>query len=158
MNVMPTIEGGLRIDAESATDWALLEAITRDARAEGGDLADQLGGLMAEDPHASDWEDFVVPDLRQNFDDQLNHVDIAIQEAREKADENDAGPLWIHREDALRWYGALNQARLAIEERHRFGPRVDIDPKALDMRKRSAFFRSQFYQTIQGLLLEYAMS
>jgi hypothetical protein len=52
----------------------------------------------------------------------------------------------------------LNQARLALETRFKFGPaqgvaRIDSFPAA----KRSAFIRSQFYCALQSVLLEHVL-
>ena len=59
MKVMPTLEGGLKIDVETATDWLVLEQIPDDALEGGADrLPDRLGSLMGED---SDWDEVVVP-------------------------------------------------------------------------------------------------
>jgi hypothetical protein len=68
-----------------------------------------------------------------------------------------AGPLWITPGDAGQWYGALNQARLALEEIHHFGPGGNVDLAALPAHSRKAFLRSQFYCAVQSLLLEYVM-
>lgn len=156
---MPTLEGGLRIEAQNVVDWALLESISKDACGDDNDLASRLGALMGEDPHAADWEEFVVPDLRHDFAEQLQFVDTAIAKARSKSTAADGfyGHLWIHRPDAGHWYGALNQARLAIEARHHFGPRASFKPEEFDDQKRSAFFRSQFYQAVQSLLLDFVI-
>jgi hypothetical protein len=157
MNVAPTLEGGIRIEAENAIDWSLLEAITHDARG-GGDLASRLGALMGEDPHAADWEEFVIPDLHRDFAEQLEYVAAAVKEARAKAGGGAAaGPLWIHRSDAMHWYGSLNQARLALEARHHFGDRTRLPAGERDEQRRSAFFRNQFYQAIQSLLLDFVL-
>lgn len=157
MKVMPTLEGGLRIDAEDEDDWDLLQCVIDDANGhEGEDLADRLGGMISEDAGAEDWRDFVIPDLREAFQDELAQVATFIETARFNA-KNGAGPLWITPGDASAWYSALNQARLALEEEFRFGPSEDIDSEELEGGKRMAFIRSKFYVAIQGLLLEYVM-
>jgi hypothetical protein len=154
MKAMPTLQGGLRIDAEDMDDWDLLRAIVLDAN--GNDLAGSLGGLISEDAGAGDWEELVVPDLREAFQDNLAEVGASIEAAIVHAD-GEAGPIWITPDDAFAWYSALNQARLALEEHHRFGPGERIDPKGLTPERGSAFIRSKFYCAIQGLLLEYVM-
>jgi hypothetical protein len=156
MNVMPTLEGGLRIDAENPIDWELLLAVLQDAKSCESDLAARLAGMMPPE-ETPEWEELVVPDLRENFDSQLDLVARTVSEARQSACEG-TGSLWIHRADGAAWYGALNQARLALEERFQFGPAVNVDPKAWTVAKRAAFHRSRFYQTIQGLLLEFVMA
>ena len=156
MKAMPTLEGGLRVDAEDAGDWELLRCIIADANGCEADLASRLGGLISEEAGGPDWEEYVVPDLREEFQDELAQVGAAIESAVFHAQDG-PGPLWITREDVYPWYSALNQARLAIEEHFAFGPSDAVDPVGLTPERRAAFIRSQFYCAIQGLLLEYVM-
>jgi hypothetical protein len=156
MKAMPTLEGGLRIDTEDASDWELLRAIISDANGCETDLASRLGGLVGEEAGGADWEEYVVPDLREGFQDELAEVGAAIESAAFHAD-GGPGPLWITPEDVFPWYSALNQARLAIEEHFHFGPAETISPNGLSLERRAAFIRSKFYCAIQGLLLEYVM-
>lgn len=156
MKAMPTLEGGLRIDTEDAEDWEMLRAIVTDATPPGSDLAARLGELISADAGAEDWEEFVVPDLREGFQDELAQVGAAIESAIFNA-EGAPGPLWIAADEGLRWYGALNQARLALEEEHHFGPLEWLDPKGLKPARRKAFARSRFYCAVQSLLLDYVM-
>jgi len=156
MKAMPTLEGGLRIDAEDASDWELLRSVVGDAIHPKIDLASRLGGLISEEAGAEDWQEFVVPDLRESFNDELNQVGAAIEAAAYHA-KGDAGALWITPDDVFQWYSSLNQARLALEDHFHFGPSDNISPDSLSPHKRAAFFRSKFYCAIQSLLLEYVM-
>lgn len=157
MKAMPTLEGGLRIDAEDAGDWTVLRSIIADAGAANGvDLASRLGALISKEAGAEDWEEYVVPDLREGFQDALAEIGVTIESAMFEAD-GGPGPLWISREDVFPWYSALNQARLALEEIFHFGYEEDIDPGDLPPAQRAAFIRSRFYCAIQGLLLEHVM-
>ena len=156
MKAMPTLEGGLRIDTDDMSDWEMLRSIVTDANGTGADLASRLGGLISEEAGAEDWEEYIVPDLREAFQDELAQVGAAIESAIFNA-EGKAGPIWISPEDSAQWYSALNQARLALEEVHQFGPSEWIDPAELPPARRAAFIRSKFYCAIQGLLLEYVM-
>jgi hypothetical protein len=158
MKAMPTLEGGLRLDIEDAEDWELLRSIVTDATPRGsdGDLADRLGGLISEEVGGVDWQEFVVPDLREGFQDELAQVGAAIESAIFNAD-GKPGPLWIAPDEGLPWYSALNQARLALEELHHFGPLEWLDPKGLKPARRDAFIRSRFYCAVQSLLLDYVM-
>lgn len=158
MKAMPTLEGGLRIDTEDPEDWEMLRAIVTDATARGNgmDLADRLGGLIGEDAGAADWGEFVVPDLREGFQDELAQVGAAIESAIFNA-EGEPGPLWIAPDEGFPWYSALNQARLALEEQHHFGTLEWLDPKGLKPARRDAFVRSRFYCAVQSLLLDYVM-
>jgi hypothetical protein len=156
MKAMPTLEGGLRIDTEDASDWELLRAIIADANGPGNDLATRLGGLITDEAGGEDWQEYVVPDLREAFQDELAQVGASIESAVFEA-EGEAGPIWITPEDAFPWYSALNQARLSIEERFHFGPGKMNDFTEMSPERRAAFIRSRFYCAIQELLLEYVM-
>lgn len=156
MKAMPTLEGGLRMDTEDASDWELLRSIITDANGCQTDLASRLGGMIDEAAGAEDWQEYIVPDLREAFQDEVAQVVASIESAVFQAD-GGPGPIWITRDDALPWYSALNQARLALEEHHRFGPSELVDPKHFPPARRAAFYRSKFYCAIQSLLLEYVM-
>ena len=156
MKAMPTLEGGLRIDAEDASDWELFRSIIVDANGCTIDLASRLGGLITEEAGGADWEEYVVPDLREEFQDELAQVGAAIESAIFHANRA-AGPVWITPEDAMPWYGALNQARLAIEERFHFGSDEDPHPEGLNPEQHAAYVRSGFYGDIQMLLLKYVI-
>ena len=157
MKAMPTLEGGLRVDAENSHDWAVLRSIVADAGAVNGvDLASRLGALISEEAGAEDWEEYVVPDLREGFQDELAQVGANIESAIFEVD-GGPGPIWISREDAFSWYSSLNQARLSLEEIFHFGADEDLDPASLPPAQRAAFIRSRFYSAIQTLLLEHVM-
>lgn len=156
MKAMPTLDGGLRLDTEDAEDWEMLRSIVTDASARGSDLAKHLGSFISEEAGAEDWEELVVPDLREAFQDELAQVGAAIESAISNSD-GEAGPLWIAAEDGFHWYSALNQARLALEEQHHFGPLERLDPKGLKPARRDAFIRSRFYCAVQSMLLDYVM-
>ena len=156
MKVAPTLEGGLRLDAEDAEDWEILRCIAVDAHSRHTDLADSMGGLIGEEAGGDDWREYVVPDLREAFEDELGGVGAAIESAAHKA-EDGPGSLWITPAEAFAWYSALNQARLALEDNFHFGPTDHIDPGPMAEDARDAYLRSKFYVAIQSLLLEYAM-
>ena len=156
MKIQPTLEGGLRVDAEDAGDWELLLGITHDAMRCDEGLATRLGALITDKDIAPDWQEYIVPDLDEAFRADLLHVNTAVAAARVEAG-GGPGPLWITRDDGQLWYSALNQARLALEEIHHFGPSDGLDPKSLPTEHRQAFLRSQFYCAIQSLLLDHVM-
>jgi len=151
MKVAPVLKGGLRIDAESPLDWMVLRCITHDARGGGLDLADRVAAAMEADEGAEDWRDFVLPDLREGFNAQLAAIDAAVGAAGVG---DEAGSLFIAPEDAELWYGGLNQARLALEERYQLS---EADLPEMTPGRRSAWFRSQFYLHVQSLLLDHVM-
>lgn len=156
MKILPTLEGGLRIDAEDPGDWNLLLGITHDAVSCDEKLAERLGKFVTDEDIAPDWHEYIVPDLNESFHADISYVAAAIAAARVECG-GAAGPLWITSEDAGHWYSALNQARLALEEIHHFGPAENLQPADLTPPSRNAFLRSQFYCAIQSLLLEYVM-
>ncbi|MBK1883174.1 hypothetical protein JIN85_12160 [Luteolibacter pohnpeiensis] len=151
---MPTLEGGLRLEAESEVDWQILYAIPHDAA--GTDLASRLGDLVTDDSLAEDWNDFVVPDLKSQFDNQIEHVSDAIREAHASA-EGERGTISIKPAESSIWYGVLNQARLSLEEMHHFGNRDQVDLTGQDPNRRTAFFRSQFYCALQSEMLRHGL-
>ena len=112
--------------------------------------------LITDEEVAHDWREFIVPDLEET----IFIADVASCHHRHRSARLESGggpgPLWITRDDAFQWYSALNQARLAIEERHRFGPSERSIPPACRP-QRSAFLRSQFYCAVQSLLLEHVL-
>ncbi|MGC4016276.1 MAG: DUF2017 family protein [Luteolibacter sp.] len=148
MTVGPTLKGGLRIDTEDVQDWEILRSILADA--EPGGLAMRLAGSAGSD--AEDWEELVMPDLQETFEGQVGEVGRAIELAA-KASAEGPGQVFIEKEDAEAWFGALNQARLALHSSYDFS---DDEPDVISMTeaRRSAFFRYQFYMVIQDLLLK----
>jgi len=157
MKILPTIEGGLRIDPENAADWHILRAIVLDANGHQIDLATRLGEMISHEKISEDWQDIVVPDLRESFADDLHHVYASIETAA--AFPNESGtPIWITRADAHQWYSALNQARLAIEEKYQFGNNPESDPKNRKPLRHEALVRSRIYCGLQTLILDHALS
>lgn len=156
MRILQTLEGGLRIDAADGEDWNVLGGIPHDALDRAEPLADRLGGLVADEELAEDWREYIVPDLDEAFRSDVAHVAAAVAAARSQAADGE-GPLWITRGDAMKWYSTLNQARLAIEERHRFGPEEDFDPALLTPESGAAFLRSLLYLNLQKFLLAVVM-
>ena len=156
MKILPTVEGGLRIEVETATDWMVLENIAPDALDGGSEkLPSRLSALMDDD---SDWEELVIPELKEFFTGQLRKVADTVHQAQRDATDPPEGEVFIMRADGLEWYGALNQARLALESRHKFGPTQDIeDLDSFPAPKRSAFIRSQVYCALQSVLLEHVI-
>ena len=151
MKVGPTLQGGLRIDVETPLDWMVLRCISYDARGGGLDLADRVSEAMGEDDSLADWEDYVLPELRDSFNGQLDAIEGALSIA---GDGEEPAEIHIARDQAELWYGGLNQARLALEERYEFST---ADPAEMTPGKRSAWFRSQFYLHVQSVLLEHVM-
>lgn len=155
MNITLLPEGGLRVDVMDAGEWHWLSSIAEDASEGDTHLSERLGSLIEEEAIAEDWREFVTPDLAATFDADLAAIAAAVERAREAATEQ-TGRLVISQDEGPRWYGVLNQARLALEERHHFGP-GESPPAHLTPPARAAFFRSRFYCAIQSVLLEHLM-
>ena len=156
MKVAPTLEGGLRLDLEDADDWDILRRIGVDARARATDLADAMGALIDEEAGGGDWREYVVPDLREAFADEIDEIGAVIESAAHQAGDG-VGPVWITPASAYPWYSAFNQARLALEELYHFGSGENPDPAILGEEAHEAYLRSKFYFAIQSLLLEYVL-
>jgi len=148
MKAAPTLDGRVRIDPESEVDLFVLRTIVPDAQGPGAGLALRLGERM--DPSAAeDWEDFVKPDLEQQFNRQVIEVAEALADA--KVEE----PIFIGQDEADAWYGALNQARLALQDKYGFDDEEELE--AMSQEKAGARIRSHFYQVLQSLLLDVLM-
>ncbi len=159
MRIIPTPAGGLQIAAEEPGDWQLLKSITRDAVSCEQPLARRLGNLISDEAIARDWRDYVSPDLEAGFTSDLLHVATAVSTARAACGGAEPGTLRISPADAFAWYSALNQARLALEERFQFGAMNHQPPdlSGFAPAHRAALLRSQLYCWIQSALLDYAM-
>lgn len=157
MRIAPTIEGGLRIDPETEEDWHILRAIILDANGHDIDLASRLGSLITDEKIAEDWNDIIVPDLRESFSDDLHQIYAAIESAA-AFPQDEESPIWITRDDGFNWYSALNQARLALEEKYKFGPDPESDAANLKPLRHEALLRSHFYCALQSFLLKHVLS
>ena len=156
MKASPAPDGTLLLCPETPADWDMLGGIVRDGTGRG--LAEAMGGLMEGSPAALDWHDYVVPELAETYSSQLEFIARAVGEAREDAQDG-PGLIVIRREDADLWYGALNQARLALEERHQLAGATAVeDVMALPRPRREAYFRSHVYLQLQSMLLDTLMS
>ncbi len=157
MKMAPTLDGGLRIDADSLTDWMILELICADAaRLPGSPLYEQLSSHLEKD---DDWKEFVEPDIKSQFSEQITHVSRALSTATK--DETHAGSIFITPQNAPIWYGAINQARLSLEKQFNLSKLDHIDDEDdladLDDDLRGAVIRNHFYTAIQSLLLDYVL-
>lgn len=159
MKVLPTMEGGLRVDLEEEADWALFQILVDDARGKSeGWLARRLGVLMEEE----DWEEYVVPDLAKHFTEQIDLVNRAVGDAKSKAD-GPEGELYILRDEGDAWYAVLNQARLALEGQWKLAEIEHLEDfeenSALsgDQQRLSALMRSRLYLLLQTRLLEFVL-
>lgn len=151
------MEGGLRVDLQDPTDWLLLRHLLEDARDRELGLAQSLAEGVGEQELVEDWRELVLPELEREFSGAVKRVHEVVARAAAQC-EATSGLLWITREDGFHWYSTLNQARLAIEMRYRFGERSHDDlALSADPSRQSAWHRSQFYSALQGLLLQHVL-
>jgi len=155
MKVAPILAGGLKIEAEVPEDWDVLGCIMQDAVAGAVDLAQRLGSRMRK-ADADDWETYVVPDLRTEFCAQVSLVEEAINSAA-SASGGGPGVISIPAAEVLSWFGALNQARLGLEERYRFGDDGIASLTGMNATRRSGFLRGRFYAAVQEIMLTHLM-
>ena len=150
MKILPTLDGGLCILPESEIDWQELELICSDEDRP-THLAASLADLMDED---SEWNEYVVPDLEENFRAQAQVVAGTIEKART----SDDSAIFITPAEAERWYGAINQVRLSLHARfdiEELGDSSDINDASPELK--SAYYRNRFYLLLQSMLLEYIL-
>ncbi|MFC4992776.1 DUF2017 family protein [Rubritalea tangerina] len=157
MRVAPTLDRSLRIDAENPTDWLVLEMICTDASQMPDEpLAEQLSLYMCAD---DDWADLMTPELSEQFNEQVLHVSRAISTAEKNPDLT--GSLFIKADEADIWFGAINQARLSLEERFEVSQYDDSDDQdALEFENpnlKAALIRYHFYTSLQSIMLEYIL-
>lgn len=158
MRIAPTLDRSLRIDAENPTDWLVLEMICTDASQMPDEpLADKLALYMSGD---EDWAELITPELSEQFNEQILHVSRAISTANKDADLT--GCLFIKEEEADIWFGAINQARLSLQERYdvsQYDESAEDDPNLdfEDPSLKAAIIRYHFYTSLQSLMLEYIL-
>lgn len=156
MKVLPTLEGGLRIDVDSKVEWKMLEQIAADALEDEEALPNRLSALMDDE---SEWDEVVIPDLKDEFFGQVETVVRAIHKAQKaRAEGVEEGEIFIHREKGEEWYGALNQARISLERRYKLNA-LETHEHLIEagQSKRLAYHRSRLYTLLQGLLLEHVI-
>jgi len=109
-----------------------------------------------------DWREHVVPDLEQQFAQQLDVVTEDLKNVRKSggtAPGSENFEFLIPYEHVDDWYGALNQARLVMQERHHF-PELDSTEalmKLLQSDDLRPYLTARFYIEIQSALLDLAM-
>lgn len=155
MKVLPTLEGGLRIDVEGAVEWKMLEQIASDALDDEEALPNRLSALMDE---ASEWDEMVIPELKDTFFGQVETVVRAIHNAQKERSEEEEGEIFIPQEKGEEWYGALNQARMSLERRYKLNE-LETHEQLIEANqgKRLAYHRGRLYTLLQGLLLEHVL-
>lgn len=135
-----------------------------------------------------DWQEFVMPDLRHEFTRQLDCVandlsqaqpestpspphddslhDDSLREGEDEDENEDAATspaatyeLIIPFDHIESWYGALNQARLVMQERYEFPETENLAAmvELLTSKNLKPYLTSRFYMEIQGALLDLGM-
>lgn len=169
-----TTDGGLRLEQMDVRLVEILRAVPR--LVEEADQPwwerDPVSGPDDEDARSvrTDWDEVVRPELEKTLRGQMADVEddlrrIELADGGGPGEEDtipgyaDEGPvcrLRIRPQQVEAWYGALNQARLAIEARHRFGDRRKAIAQAMTWKreKRLAFLQMHVYSAVQeGLLV-----
>jgi len=153
MKVLRIQNHAIRIEIEDANDWRLFTRMLMDAGDENYDPAADATVHMHDDETTEDWLEFVVPDLREQFDASLLRVSKMIEKAR-KAQSGGKGGFLIPRDAAEDWYGTLNRARLALELKHRLAAPTNNPSASSNLM--AARRRERFYCVLQCLILEHA--
>lgn len=156
MKVAPTMAGGLKIEAEVAGDWEVLRFISHDARLGKVDLAERLARRLRPGELANDWRAFVVPDLRSTFGEQLALVERVIEAAAVQS-HGGPGEIFVPPGEVMSWFGALNQARLGLQERYQFSESERPDLASMHPGRRSGYLRGRFYAVVQEIMLNHLM-
>ena len=157
MNIIPTLEGGLRIDLEEPIDWVIFRHLIDDACQREGSLAEDLGEGIEDPEIQNDWLEFVMPDLEEEFASSLKRVsDVLAKAAKEQ--EDGTVSLWITRDLGFDWYSSFNQARISLGTRYQF-EETKKEEIAMDTNpsKRSAYYRYHFYGMVQVQLLKHVL-
>ena len=159
MRILPTLEGGLCILPESETDWQEPQLICSDEQ-RSGLIAESLADLMDEQ---CEWAEYVTPDLERGFQEQTQMVAEVLHRARG----SEQPAIFITPDEAEKWYGAINQARLSLQAGYQLDELDELDDLEelddlddlddLEPELKSAYYRNRFYLLLQSMLLEYIM-
>lgn len=105
----------------------------------------------------ADWKEFVVPDLRSQFDEALDQFeqDVASANLIRKLPMK-RYQIEVQLKHVEHWYSALNQARLVLQEKYKLpGESAGLSIEELFAKGQwRAYFQSRFYAEIQCWLLE----
>ncbi len=199
MKMRRIISKGLVLSGMPAAQLRMLEQVALHADPSGSPAAsERLYQSPVKQPQnvtdeelVDDWQEFVMPDLRQEFNRQLDCVANDLSQAqrestpsplhddslREDEDEDEGeSEEEFEDEDAATspaatyeliipfdhiesWYGALNQARLVMQERYEFPETENLEAmvELLTSKNLKPYLTSRFYMEIQGALLDLGM-
>ncbi len=174
-------DGGVVLDRVAPVEWVMLRELPEIAASGRGVALDPLGKEVDEttDYDAAslreDWSQFVEPELRSHFAGQVALLagDLEAAETMDASDDpesligdgdgeerGDGKPqrwmrIVIPADHVEPWYGALNQARLALEASERLGPALELieELAEMDPRRRRLAVLFLFYGGVQEALL-----
>ncbi|QQL43699.1 DUF2017 family protein [Sulfuriroseicoccus oceanibius] len=159
--------GGLVLADLDEGSLPILEALPKFARGEGSELflnpsvvrgneaVTEEGKEMNED-----WAEFVAPDLQTLFDEQLQRVEADMEAAEPSVGVPGAVDVVIAPSHLEAWFGALNQARLAMNEE--FDCEAIEEPEAHDPNvvekltdeQHFAMHHFMFYRFLQEMVMQ----
>lgn len=147
-------KGDMEVLLENDLEKEIFPCIERDARALGKEwLSDSLSPDF-DDPWFSSWQEWIQPDVQEQFEGQLLSIK---QFSQLKGD-----VLFVPHAHLEAWYGAVNQARFALEtifhfseeelpeERDEIFSQIEQWPDD----KQGGYQRYHFYTWFQEILLE----
>lgn len=115
MRMTFTEQGDLEIALDHELEKDLLEFIILDARREGPQtLCRDFYKQKKNDDFFEDWQEFCLPDIEAEFSAQLAKMQFYIKKI------NDKKPTIIKNADLKACFGAINQARFALEKYFQF--------------------------------------
>jgi hypothetical protein len=209
MKMRRIISKGLVLSGMPAPQLRMLEQVALHADPSGSPAAsERLYQSPVKEPQnvtdeelVDDWQEFVMPDLRQEFTRQLDCVANDLSQAQRESTPSPPHDDSLHddslHDDSLRedededededndesededaatspaatyeliipfdhiesWYGALNQARLVMQERYEFPETENLEAMVglLTSKNLKPYLTSRFYMEIQGALLDLGM-
>ena len=150
MNVAPILKGGIRIDIESINDWLLFDLMILDTTSKKHSITDTICEKLKDN---EDWNEFVVPDLNEHFNDQVGRVKKQLREERSKC--SDSGEIHINKENGADWYGTLNQARIQLEKQFSLHDLNEDDLETeCTVEQRTAYLIGRFFTFLQQMIMD----
>jgi hypothetical protein len=156
------------LDEIGEVEWFMLSQLPDSAdftRSEKGRRR-LLPDVSDDEEVASDWRDYVQPDLETRFQDEIRVVasDLArVEELLKKGRPDSQFRLKVPVDHAQTWYSVLNQARLILNEDHEIVETEkslmsgELIPTAIDEQKWLFMVQYRIYAAVQEFLLNYLM-
>ena len=159
MKIRFTPEWHLEVLLENPLEHEIWPCLVNDARCLGEDsLSDSLGPDF-EDESFENWQEWIQPEVEACFQEQLR----SIQKFTKKIEDN---VFFVPNKQVFSWYGAINQARFALESIFQFSrDEIPSDPEERDLfienwplEKQASYQRYSFYSWFQEVILENMMA